>query len=97
MGMLRLPTQRIRRVVWSCGKYWIEERTAARTPRKFAQDCREEGCFRPITKDMMRSVIACRTQRPATANAVRYVGVSSSSTAGVTSRSGDVSDVGRGK
>lgn len=87
----------MRRVVWIWGKYWIEERTAARMPRKFAQDCRAEGCFRPITREMMRSVNACRTQRPATANAVRYVGVSSSSIEGVTSRSGDVADVGRGK
>lgn len=72
----------------------MDERTAARMPRKLAHDCSEEGRLAANAADMISTTSANRMQIPVTTRAVRYVGVFLDSDSEVT---GDVGEVARGK
>lgn len=93
IGILKLPTQRSRNVVYICGKYWIDARTAARTPRKFAQAATAAGWRSSNATEMMIVTSACSRHIPVMASAVRYVGPLVEDTV----LTGSVGEVARGK
>jgi len=95
-GILQLPTHWSWRVVEIWRKYWIEERTAARMPRKLAHAWRDERCLNSKTREIMKRMMMWIMLMPATARAVRYVGPSPSFE-GVSEVSGVVVEVARGK
>jgi hypothetical protein len=72
--MLRLMTFCSFHVVQSCGRYWIQARIAAHSPRMVAQVWRMEGYQSRKTLEVMRRTMKCETEMNTTLTAVFHVG-----------------------